>query len=169
MQGEAGGVRSRARRVRRVARARNGYVCALPGRVDTVGVGGSKPLALRAFNGITKKVAYGSINRVDWRTVAAKDVAVDDRELREQLLPLRGEALDAWSRSAARLVSDCRKRLKVVLPLRKQETEFLDQLLDEGEVAPGLLTDDVDMVARLLDHPGLKWKALNVKKHKGKR
>jgi hypothetical protein len=63
-------------------------------------------------------VIYGASNRIDWRTVSAKDVEVDDPEVRAQLLPLlRAGALDAWTKSAGRLVSDCRKRLKVVLPL----------------------------------------------------
>jgi hypothetical protein len=66
------------------------------------------------------------------------------------------------------LVTECRKRLEAVLPLRRNERRFLDGLLDEGEIDPTLLTDDPALVARIAIHPGLTWKALNVKKHKKK-
>ncbi|MGO9837808.1 MAG: hypothetical protein ACLP1X_26770 [Polyangiaceae bacterium] len=56
--------------------------------------------------------------------------------------------------------------MKMVLPLRKNEMQFLDRLLDEGEIAPKLLTDDPELVARIAKHPGLGWKALNVQQHK---
>jgi predicted nucleotidyltransferase component of viral defense system len=112
-------------------------------------------------------VVYGGSNRKDWRQVAAADVDFERGELEEQLLPLlRGEAYEAWRRSVPRLVAACRKRLKVVLPLRKNERRFLDRLLDDGEIEPALLTADPDMAERIARHPGLGWKALNVKQHK---
>jgi hypothetical protein len=45
------------------------------------------------------------------------------------------------------------------------EIEFLDRLNDLGEITPELLTAEPDMQQRLRDHPGLRWKALNVRKH----
>ena len=44
---------------------------------------------------------------------------------------------------------------------------FLDRLNDEGEIEAELLTDDDDLQARIRSNPGLRWKALNVKKHRG--
>jgi predicted nucleotidyltransferase component of viral defense system len=114
-------------------------------------------------------VAYGGMNRNDWREVAVKSVDLDRREVEEQLLPLlRGETHDMWQKSAAALLSECRMRLKAVLPLRKNERRFLDRLLDEGEIEPTLLTDDTALAERIAIHPALTWKALNVKQHKKK-
>jgi hypothetical protein len=116
-------------------------------------------------------VVYGGINRRDWRTVSLDDVQVDAREVDQQLVPLlRAGAAPAradlaeWSK---RLVSDCRERLAVLLPLRAAEMEFLDNLNERGDIVPELLTADPKMHEILRGHPGLRWKALNVRRHRG--
>jgi len=119
-------------------------------------------------------VVYGAINRRDWRAVSTDDVAATPAEVRSQLIPtLRRDALagiestDAW---AARLVSGCREGLAALLPLDDAEREFLDRLLDHGEVYPALLTRDAELSDRIRRHPGLEWKARNVRQFKsGKR
>jgi predicted nucleotidyltransferase component of viral defense system len=112
-------------------------------------------------------IVYGGLNRKDWREVSVAAIKFEQRELEEQLLPLlRGEAYEAWRGSAARLMKECRKQMKMVLPLRKNEKFFLDRLLDHGEILPKLLTDDASMAERIGEHPGLRWKALNIRKHK---
>ena len=116
-------------------------------------------------------VVYGAMNRKDWRTVSVDDVAFDPRELGNQLVPtlraeILGDATDAiaWARS---LNDECRDALGVVLPLTETEQEFLDRLLDHGEVVPALLTNDPELSERIAAQPTLAWKALNVVKHKG--
>ncbi len=117
-------------------------------------------------------VLYGAMNRKDWRTVRAEDVDVDARELRNRLLPVvradfianAGDVQD-W---AARLVAECRAALAPLLSSAPGEREFLDRLLDRGEIAPPLLTDDEAMAGIIGAHPLLRWKALNVRKHKSR-
>lgn len=116
-------------------------------------------------------VAYGGINRRDWRTVSLDDVQADPREVDQQLLPLlradmapARENLAVWS---GRLVAECRDRLGAVLPLRAEEIEFLEHLNERGEIVPELLTANAEMQRLLRGHPGLRWKALNVRKHHG--
>ncbi|MGQ0506812.1 MAG: nucleotidyl transferase AbiEii/AbiGii toxin family protein [Myxococcaceae bacterium] len=116
-------------------------------------------------------VVYGGANPKDWRTVSVDDVKIDLTELRSQLLPTLRTAtvpgpkeLAAWG---AELVSECRNLLAVVLPLTASEREFIERLNDRGEIAPELLTADAAMEAALREHPALRWKALNVKKHRG--
>lgn len=70
----------------------------------------------------------------------------------------------AW---AEKLVAECRERLSLVLPLNGQELEFLRRLNDLGEIAPELPTTDPGLQATIREHPGLKWKSLNVRKHHG--
>jgi hypothetical protein len=50
--------------------------------------------------------------------------------------------------------------------MAKNELEFLELLLDKGEVRPELLTGDPDMARRIESHPAIQWKALNVKSTK---
>jgi predicted nucleotidyltransferase component of viral defense system len=115
-------------------------------------------------------VVYGAMNRKDWRTVSLEDVAYDEGEIEVQLRPvLREGTLKQQSKDwGRRLVEECRQALSVVLPFNAGEHEFLDRLLDRGDIAPDLLTDDQDLAQRIAKHPMLEWKAENVRQHKGK-
>lgn len=55
--------------------------------------------------------------------------------------------------------------MAAVLPLEENEREFLELLNGTGEIVPALLTGDMALRAVLQQHPGLLWKAHNVKKH----
>lgn len=117
-------------------------------------------------------VVYGAMNRKDWRTISVNDVSFEPNELKNQLLPtFRNDYAggigqpDAWAR---RLVDECRSALRAVLPLSDAEREFLDRLLDYGEIIPSTLTADAAWAERIKQHPLLEWKALNVKQ-RGKR
>ncbi len=116
-------------------------------------------------------VVYGGLNRKDWRTVRIEDVAADAHELKRDLVPmLRSEVrpkeseIASW---AAGLIRETRELLAVVLPLEEHEIEFLARLNDVGDVVPEILTADPAMQTIIRNQPGLKWKALNVKKHLG--
>jgi len=116
-------------------------------------------------------VVYGGLNRKDWRTVSSSDIDFTQEELQDQLVPVlstvdaRGVARDPeW---ASRLVEETRAALSIVLPLSGGEMEFLTRLLDDGEIAPDILTNDSEMQERIRANPGLQWKALNVRRHRG--
>jgi len=116
-------------------------------------------------------VVFGAMNRKDWRTVAAEDVAFDPAELARQLFPtLHFHAIQQQGTSAVygmRLVNECREALSVVLPFTDAELEFLCRLLDKGEIVPELLTSDPALQDRIRTQPLLEWKAINVRQHKG--
>jgi len=116
-------------------------------------------------------VVYGGISRRDWRTVSLDEVQADPLDVERRLVPLlragAGPAradLEAWSEA---LVAESRELLSAVLPLRPGEREFLDLLNGRGEIVPELLTGDTAMQELLRGHPGLLWKALNVRRHRG--
>lgn len=116
-------------------------------------------------------VVYGAMNRRDWRQVSLADLALDPGQVRNELAPFvrrddRGSDDDRmdWVTS---LIEDCRRRLDIVLPFCDAEREFLDRLLDYGEIEPSLLTNDQQMAQRISAQPLLRWKALNVRQHKG--
>lgn len=111
-------------------------------------------------------VVYGGANRKDWRVVSVKDVKLDPAELKSQLLPtLRPGALPKAKVRA--LVSDCRDLLSAVLPLTRDEREFIERLNERGEIAAELLTEAAAMRKTIREHPALRWKAINVRKHRG--
>jgi len=115
-------------------------------------------------------VVYGGMNRKDWRTVSIEDVDFDPAELTNLLIPtLDSRAIQEQSPAefGVRLVRECREGLGVVLPFNDAEREFLDLLLDKGEIDSTILTSDETLQKRIQQQPLLEWKALNVKKHKG--
>ena len=113
-------------------------------------------------------VLYGAMNRKDWRTVRADDVAFDAVELQNQLVPvvrskfLANQESEQW---VEHMVKECRNGLGAVLPMREAEIKFLDCILDHGQIKPELLTTDAEMIRRIEAHPLLQWKALNVRNH----
>ena len=66
-------------------------------------------------------------------------------------------------------MEECRQALGVLLPFNAGELEFLDGLLDHGDIVPNLLTADQALAQRIAIHPMLEWKAENVRQHKGKK
>jgi len=117
-------------------------------------------------------VVYGALNRKDWRTVRIEDVDFDAQELLNELLPVLrttiAAAVTGPAKWAASLVQETRAALAVVLPFTDAEREFLDRILDHGEIKPDVLTADPDMAGRIMSHPMLQWKAQNVRQHKGR-
>ena len=115
-------------------------------------------------------VLYGAMNRKDWRTVRPDDIQFEAREIESQLVPVTRrefhEKLKMPEDWARRLGKEVRQHLGTVFPLATNEREFLDRLLDHGELAPALLTSDEALSAKIKTHPLLQWKALNVRKHK---
>ncbi len=116
-------------------------------------------------------VVYGGVSRRDWRTISIDAIDVRPGEISRLLVPVlragvapsRGET-EAWSR---RLTEECRQLVSSLLPLRDNEMEFLTRLNDSGEIAGELLSDEQRLVEILRVHPGLLWKAWNVRRHRG--
>jgi len=112
-------------------------------------------------------VVYGGVSRRDWRTVSIQDIHMNKTDVTQQLLPmLRSDLIPnrsdigRWSDS---LVSECRSLLSGILPLADREVQFLTLLNDHGEIEPDLLTEETSMQSIIRDHPGLLWKAQNVR------
>lgn len=90
--------------------------------------------------------------------------------LRVPLWPVRADVrpkdveIVPWTEA---LVRETRTLMNVVLPLEAHELEFVERLNGAGDIAPELLTGDPAMQETIRDQPGLKWKAMNVKKQIG--
>jgi len=117
-------------------------------------------------------VVYGAMNRKDWRTVSIEGLDFDLAELTRQLLPTLNIEILKKNTSPAqfgkKLLNNCKKALSAVLPLKDTEMEFLDRLLDKGEIIPSILTSDKTLIRNIKKQPLLEWKALNVKQYKKK-
>lgn len=85
---------------------------------------------------------------------------------RERLLD-EAAALSRFAlRSSRRSRGCCRCSRR--FPFTEAEREFLDRVLDQGEIRAELLTADEALAGRIAQHPSLAWKAQNVRKHFGR-
>ncbi len=117
-------------------------------------------------------VVYGAMSRRDWRTVAPTDVDFDIADLEQRLITtLRAAGIERIQQEnfGQGLVEDCRNFLAGLLPFTETEMEFLNRLLDKGEIAPELLTADRGLHDRIRRHPLLEWKAVNVREYQKER
>ncbi len=116
-------------------------------------------------------VVYGGMNRKDWRTVSIEDVDFNPAELARLLTStLDARAIQEQGSPAefgACLVRECREGLSMVLPFNDAERQFLDLLLDRGEIDSTILTADKALQKCIQQQPLLEWKALNVRQYKG--
>jgi predicted nucleotidyltransferase component of viral defense system len=109
-------------------------------------------------------------SREDLRAQRPDTSPVSVKAIREELIPLlRAEArpLDADpDRLAAQLTQVRQVVASSLLAWRKNEREFLDRLMENGEVVPDLLTNDPALRERVAAQPMLRWKALHVRRHR---
>lgn len=110
-------------------------------------------------------------SRHDARRIDARCVTVNLKEVRDSLLPLLraegrpfGGDVEAL---AAHVNAACLKAAESLLAWDPKEREFLERLVDHGEIAAEVLVDERDRQALIRGQPLLQWKALNVRKFKG--
>ncbi len=152
-----------------------GKLAALFGRSASRDLFDTRELLIRG--GLDRKrlrlafVIYGGMNRKDWRTIAIDDIATTPTDVSQRLVPmLRADVapshreVEGWTK---RLVADCKDLLSSLLPLEPHEQEFLEELNDRGQILPTLLTDDPRLRKLVQGHPGLLWKAVNVRRYRG--
>lgn len=115
-------------------------------------------------------VVYGAMNRKDWRTISLEDITFDSVELDRMLLPVLNKNISEKISSTLpsfgeNLVDQCREKLSIVFPFSEEELEFLHTILNRGEIKPDLITEDSKLQTCISNHPMLKWKVINVRKH----
>ena len=92
-------------------------------------------------------------------------------EMREQLRPVvhvdAATSDEAWDIYSERLLDECEQALTRLLPVRDDEREFLDRLLDHGEVHPEALFAPDDFRERVRHHPTVRFRAENVRRIRG--
>jgi predicted RNA-binding Zn ribbon-like protein len=109
--------------------------------------------------------------REDLRAKRPDPTPVSARAIREELLPLlRADAhpLDGDPDRLATILTQVRQAVATtLLAWRKPEREFLDRLIEQGEIVPAVLTADPVLRDRVAKQPMLQWKALHVRRLRG--
>ncbi len=136
--------------------------------VHELGLAGIKALDIEKLR--LAFVVYGSGSRTDWRTVTAKDITVDPKDIENRLVPMLSETAVPASKDLGPWISNlsdmAHRFVERVLPLSGPELAFLERLLESGEIEADLLTKDAALAAKIQTSPGLLWKAKNVKSYR---
>lgn len=115
-------------------------------------------------------IVYGAMNRHDWRTLKIEDINFENTELENKLIPVLNQKklqrIPNKKNWAQQLVHECQNVLSDFFPFAENEQAFLNSLLDEGEIKPSFITADSELQQKIIQHPGLCWKAQHVKKFK---
>lgn len=109
-------------------------------------------------------VVFGGVNRKDWLRVSKEKIEIDKDEMHNQLLPVLNKRNLEGSQSDLinSITSSCKELFELFLPLKANEREFLERLNKEGKICPNLLTNDPEMVDKILSQPQLQWKIKKV-------
>ena len=111
-------------------------------------------------------------SRHDCRSLEVPAAPLDGRAIARELEPM-------LRRTAEGGVPDCdelmewidgklRPARESLLAWSQDERRFLDRLLDEGEIEPERLHPDPTVQQRVRMQPMLRWKAQNVREHRGR-
>jgi predicted nucleotidyltransferase component of viral defense system len=120
-------------------------------------------------------VLYGAMamSDKDWREVKTTDIDFTKKDLDDELIPVlrldSSKKLGNRMEWAQKLVLETREFVARLLPFTEPEKEFLDRLIDHGEIDPLLLTRDEEMAQRISQHPNLRWQVMKVAKYKLKK
>lgn len=111
-------------------------------------------------------------SRHDCRSLEVPAATLDGRAIARELEPM-------LRRTAEGGVPDCDELMEwidgklqpareALLAWSQDERRFLDRLLDEGEIEPERLHPDPTVQERVRMQPMLRWKAQNVREHRGR-
>ena len=116
-------------------------------------------------------LAFGACTRRDWRNITMDTITGDPQEIRQKLaicLPrdyFGGKgAIDEWMTET---IVICQEQLAFLLDLTQAEREFLDGILERGEINAGLLDVSQEICKRIAAMPMLAWKCQHIRQHKG--
>lgn len=107
---------------------------------------------------------YAAMRKQNWQNITIDKVKFSVKDIRDKLIPVLKESeapntrfplVSAW---AEKLIDECKSALNMILPFRKNEIEFLDQLQQYGELRPELISDDSAFCERVSMHPLLHWR-----------
>lgn len=113
---------------------------------------------------------YAAMRKQAWHKITIENVKASVKDVRDKLIPVLKSSelpnsklsdVQAWTK---KMVDDCQTMLSVVLPFRKNEIEFLEQLQSNGKIKPNLISGDLDFCERVNKHPLLHWRALQALK-----
>lgn len=114
---------------------------------------------------------FAAASREDARTWNGQLAPLESHEVRTQLVPVLRAAQEPLAGDPKQLAAHLQERLGGVasrlVAWSPREREFMEALLDRGELRPELLADRPETRRRIAAQPMLRWKQMNVRQHLG--
>ena len=114
---------------------------------------------------------FAAAAREDARGWSGQLGALDPQDVRDRLVPLLRAAQEPLTGDAEKLAAHLESRLAGVasrlVAWSPGEREFLNALMDHGELKPELLAARPELQRRISAQPMLRWKQINVRQHLG--
>lgn len=82
---------------------------------------------------------------------------------RQEALPRSQSALKRWANDT---LGGLHEALSILLPLKKEEIEFISLIREQGIIKPELLTEDKRLISVVEMHPAIVWMAKKINKEK---
>ena len=107
---------------------------------------------------------YAAMRQYSWQQIGVDNIIFSVSDIREKLVPvlkktetpdMSYKAIEAW---AKKLVEECKEGIKIVLPFRPHEVEFLELIRNQGIIRSDLITNDPELGGRISMHPLLHWR-----------
>jgi len=107
-------------------------------------------------------VVYIAMTEIDLNKLTIESVSYDLVDLKNRLFPVLQQTnlprarpkLQAW---ISNLLTELKEKLTILLPLRSNETEFIEQIRDSNQILPELLTNNTDLAKKISVQPALLW------------
>ena len=114
-------------------------------------------------------VVYAACSSTLLDNISISAIQYDTIDIRNKLFPVlkqkeisRKKAdIEKW---ANQLLSELKESLSIILPLQKNELDFINLIRNEGEIKPELITDNKNLIESILVHPLVKWSVMKVSK-----
>jgi predicted nucleotidyltransferase component of viral defense system len=111
-------------------------------------------------------IPYLAMTKVDIATLVPQSIDYDLTDLKNRLFPVmhqqelpRGSAtLKIWAKN---MITGLKEELEKIIPLHKNEVEFINNIRNKGLIQPELITDDLELGLRIKTHPAILWVARN--------
>jgi len=91
------------------------------------------------------------------------EAQLNQQEVNERLSPMLAQGKRA---EAGELVAAAWQRLGPLLNLRPEETFYMNELAEGRLALEGLFDGDQEEIDRFAQHPAIRWKVLNVRRHR---
>ncbi len=107
---------------------------------------------------------YAGMRIKRWQDISIENISCSVSDVRNKLIPVLSQTvapstnyklLKPW---VDNLVVQTKSALSVVLPFRKNEIAFLEQLQSQGDICPEHLTKDIQIIKVIKQHPAILWR-----------